>query len=182
MNLFPKVTAGEFFNGKLTLSIEHTFSVSGPAFSHAARKMRPEKQRAIDRHLDDMLRQIEYSRSPYTSPVHLVPKKESDSYRFCVDYRKLNSQTDNQSFTLPRIFDVTNRLHEATVFSSLDLKNAYWQVNVRASDRKYTAFSCPRGTFQFRKIPMGTKKFCFRFSDGHCIYFKRHEIFFIFIH
>ena len=114
----------------------------------------------------DMLRQgiIQYSRSPYTSPIHLVPKKESSSYRFCVDYHKLNSQTDNQSFTLPRILDVTNWLHGATVFSSLDLKNANWQVNVRASDRKYTAFSCPGGTSPFRKIPMGTKNLAFTFQ------------------
>jgi len=166
LNLFPNVTSGEFFKGKLTLPFEHSFTITGPPFSHAARKMSPEKQRELDRQLDDMLRQgiIEYSRSPYTSPVHLVPKKEKGSFRFCVDYRKLNSQTENQSFTLPRIFDVTNRLHEATVFSSLDLKNAYWQVNVRASDRKYTAFSCPRGTFQFRKIPMGTKNSAFTFQ------------------
>ena len=67
LNLFPRVTSSEFLNGKLTLSIEHTFSVSGPAFSPAARKISLEKQHALDRHLDDMLRQgiIEYSRSPY---------------------------------------------------------------------------------------------------------------------
>ena len=165
-NLFPKVTSGEFFNGKLSLPFEHSFSVTGPPFSHAARKMSPEKQRELDRQLDDMLRQgiIEYSQSPYTSPVHLVPKKEKNCFRFCVDYRKLNSQTENQSFTLPRISDVTNRLHGATIFSSLDLKNAYWQIHVRASDRKYTAFSCPRGTFQFRKMPMGTKNSAFTFQ------------------
>ena len=179
LNLFPKVTAGEFFNGKLTFPIEHTFSVFDPAFSHAARKMSPEKQRALDRHLDDTLRQriIEYSRSPCTSAVHLVPKKESGSYRFCVDYRKLNSQTDNQSFTLPRIFDVTNRLHGATVFSSLDLKNAYWLVNVRASDRRYTAFSCPRGTFQFQKIPMSTKNSAFTFKMAIAYILKGTESF-----
>ena len=128
--------------------------------------MSPEKQRELGRQLDDMLRQsiIEYSRSPYTSPVHLVPKKEKGAYRFCVDYRKLNAQTENQSFSLPRIFDVTNRLHGAKDFSSLDLRNAYWQVNIRPSDRKYTAFSCPRGTFQFREIPMGTKNSAFSFQ------------------
>ena len=166
LHLFPNVTSGQFFKGNLTLPFEHSFKVTGPPFSHAARKMSPEKQRELDRQLDDMLRQgiIEYSRSPYTSPVHLVPKKEKGAYRFCVDYRKLNAQTENQSFSLPRIFDVTNRLHGAKVFSSLDLRNAYWQVNIRPSDRIYTAFSCPRGTFQFRKIPMGTKNSAFSFQ------------------
>ena len=107
---------------------------------------------------------IEYSRSPCTSPVHLVPKKEKGIYRFCVDYWKLNAQTENQSFSLPRIFDVTNRLHVAKGFSLLDRRNAYWHVNIRPSDRKCTAFFCPRGTFQFRKIPMGTKNLAFSFQ------------------
>ena len=106
-------------------------------------KNEPEKQRELDRQLDDMLRQgiIEYSQSPYTSPVHLVPRKEKDTFRFCVDHRKLNSQTENQSFTLPRISDVTNCLHGAAIFFSLDHKNAHRQIDERAADRKYTAFS-----------------------------------------
>ena len=43
-------------------------------------------------------------------------------------------------------------------------KNAYWQIDARAADRKYTAFSCRRGTFQFRKISMGTKNSAFTFQ------------------
>ena len=135
-------------------------------FHTQLKKISPKKQRELDRQLDDMLRQeiIEYSQSPYTSPVHLVPKKEKDTFCFCVNYRNFNSQTENQLFTLPRISDVTNCLHGATIFSSLVLKNAYWQIDVRAADRKYTAFSYPRGTFQLRKIPMGTKNSAFTFQ------------------
>ena len=50
------------------------------------------------------------------------------------------------------------------MFSSLDVKNAYWQINVRASNRKITAFSCPQGTFPFRRMPMGTKNSAFTFQ------------------
>ena len=55
-------------------------------------------------------------------------------------------------------------MHGSHVFSALDLKNAYWQINVRAVDRKYPAFSCPRGTFQFCKMLMGTKNSAFTFQ------------------
>ena len=166
LNLFPDVISGEFFQGKCLLPVEHTFSVKGLPFSHAARKLGPQKYKELNSHIDKMLNQgiIEYSRSSFTSPVHLVPKKEPGAFRFCVDYRTLNAQTENQCFTLPRISDVTHRLHGSHVFSALDLKNAYWQINVRAADRKYTAFSCPRGTFQFRKMPMGTKNSAFTFQ------------------
>ena len=63
------------------------------------------------------------------------------------------------------------------MFSSLDLKSAYWQVNVRASDRKYTAFSCLRGTFQFRKIPMGIKNSAFTFQMAIAYILKGTESF-----
>ena len=140
--------------------------MSGPPFAYAARKLGPQKQLELLRQLDYMLDNdiIEFSCSQYTNPVHLVPKKEPNSFRFCVDYRKLNAITDNQSFTLPRISDVTHRLHGACVFSTLDLKNAYWQINVRPCDRKFTAFSCPYGTFQFKRMPMGTKNSAFTFQ------------------
>ena len=118
LHSFANVTSSQLFKGNLTPPFDHSFNVTGPPFSRSARKMSPEKQRKLDRQLHDMLRQgiIKYSRSPYTSPVHLVSKKEKAAYRFCVNYRKLNAQTENQSFSLPRIFDVTNCLHGAKVF------------------------------------------------------------------
>ena len=164
LNLFTDVTSGEFYQGKCLLPVEHTFSVKGLPFSHAARKLGPQKCKELNFHIDKMLNQriIKYSRSPFTSLAHLVPKKGPDAFHFCVDCRTLNAQTENQCFILPRISD--NGLHGSHVFSALDLKNAYWQINVRAGDKKYTAFSCPRGTFQFRKMPMGTKNSSFTFQ------------------
>ena len=113
----------------------------------------------MDRQLNDMLRQgiIEYSQSPYTSPVHLVPKKEKGAYRFCVDYRKLNAQTENQSFSLPKIFDVTNRLHGAKVFSSLDLRNAFGKSISALLIGNTLLFLVPEAIFNFAKSPWELK-------------------------
>ena len=101
IKLFSHLTSGEFYSPELLLPIEHTFRINGPPFTHAAKKLGPKKQLKLYRQLNYMLDNgiIEYSRSPYTSPIQLVPKKEANSYRFCVDYRKLNAQTENQSFT-----------------------------------------------------------------------------------
>ena len=68
LQLFPNVTSGEFFTAKTILPIEHTFTVSGPPFARAARKLRQ-----LDYMLDNDI--IEFSCLQYTSPVHLVPKK-----------------------------------------------------------------------------------------------------------
>uniref|UniRef100_A0A1Y1JVH7 RNA-directed DNA polymerase n=1 Tax=Photinus pyralis TaxID=7054 RepID=A0A1Y1JVH7_PHOPY len=117
----------------------------------------PIKQKIINTCIDEMLRDhvIEPSNSPWASPVCLIPKKDN-TYRFCVDYRKLNSLTVKDSFPLPYISTILDQLRDARYLSSLDIKAAYWQVEVTESSRPYTAFTVPgRGLFQFRRMPFG---------------------------
>ena len=72
---------------------------------------------------------IRQSNSFWHSPVVLVKKKDN-SWRFAIDYRKLNSITIPISHPLPRTEDVFDALAEskATIFSTLDLNSAYYQV------------------------------------------------------
>ena len=85
----------------------------------------------------------------------MVPKKDG-SYRFCVDYRRLNQVTKRDAYPLPYISSILDRLRNAKFLSSLDIKSAYWQVPVAPNSREYTAFTIPgRGLFQFCRMPMG---------------------------
>ena len=77
--------------------------------------------------------------------------------------------------------------------SSLDLKNVFWQLDVRPSDRKYTAFSTNCGNFEYKKLPQGltyasssfqkfinhvmhgTDSFCFCYVDGILVFRKNEE-------
>ena len=68
------------------------------------------------------------SKSPYNSPLLLVPKKDG-TWRLVIDYRKLNSQTVPDRLPMPVINDVLAQLGGAKVFSSLDLLSGYWQVS-----------------------------------------------------
>lgn len=97
---------------------------------------------------------IEESSSPWSSPVVLVTKKDGTT-RFCVDYRRLNDITKKDSYPLPRIDDTLSTLSGSTWFSTLDLKNGYWQVDIHPEDKEKTAFSTGTGLYQFTVMPFG---------------------------
>ena len=92
--------------------------------------------------------------SPWSSPIVLVTKKDG-SCRFCIDYRKLNSVTIKDSYSLPNPNDCLQSLHGSKWFSTLDLASGYWQMEVDPKDRPKTAFTCQSGLFEFNVMPFG---------------------------
>ncbi len=97
---------------------------------------------------------IEPSDSPWASPIVLV-KKKCGGWRFCVDYRKLNQVTQKDAYPLPRIEDTLDVLADMRLFSTLDLKSGYWQVELDPADKPKTAFAVDRGLWQFTVMPFG---------------------------
>ena len=97
---------------------------------------------------------VQHSSSPWSSPIVMVKKKDG-SWRFCVDYRKLNSVTHQDTYPLPRIDATLDSLSGAAYFTTLDLASGYWQVEVEEQDKEKTAFSTPQGHFEFNMMPFG---------------------------
>ena len=97
---------------------------------------------------------IQRSTSPWASPVGLVKKKDG-TYRFCIDYRKLNLVTKQNANPLPRVDDLLDALNGYSIFSTLDLRSGYWQVSMCPEDREKTAFMTPHGLFEFLRMPYG---------------------------
>ena len=89
-------------------------------------RVSPDVKREIDRQVGEMLEKgiIQESVSPWSSPVVLVKKKDG-SYRFCVDFRKINKVTKVDSFPMPLVADALDSLAGASVFSTLDLKSGF---------------------------------------------------------
>jgi len=98
---------------------------------------------------------IRKSNSPWASPVVLCRKK-NNKIRMCIDYRKLNSKTIKDSYAIPRIEDILDRLHGAKYFTTVDMKAGYYQVAIEENHKERTAFTLgPLGFWEFNKLPFG---------------------------
>lgn len=142
--------------GKTTL-VEHTIEV-GDAKPIKQRyfPVSPAIQRLMCEEIDRMLSMgvIEESSSPWSSPVVLVRKP--GKVRLCLDSRKLNEVTIKDAYPLPHIDGILSRLPQARFISSLDLKDAFWQIPLEKSAREKTAFTIPnRPLYQYTVMPFG---------------------------
>ena len=83
-------------------------------------------------------------------------RKKDGRLRFCIDLRKLNNRTVKDAYSLPRIESILDSLGGARVFSTLDLKAGYWQVEMAEECKAYTAFTCgPLGFYECDTMPFG---------------------------
>ncbi|CAA7048894.1 unnamed protein product [Microthlaspi erraticum] len=112
------------------------------------------------------------SDSTWISPVHCVPKKggitviKNDKeeliptrtivgHRMCIDYRKLNSASRKDHFPLPFIDQMLERLANHPFYCFLDGYSGFFQIPIHPNDQEKTTFTCPYGTFAYRRMPFG---------------------------
>lgn len=114
-------------------------------------------QTKINEEVDEMLALdvIEPSQSEWSSPILMVQKGDN-SWRFVVDFRKVNSVSKRPAYPLPFIHEILDQLGQTKYLSSLDIRSAYWQVKLEEKSKQYTAFTVPgKGHFQFKRLPFG---------------------------
>jgi hypothetical protein len=110
--------------------------------------------------------------SEWVSPVHYVPKKGGltvvkneknelipqrtvTGWRMCINYRKLNKATKKDHFPLPFIDEMLERLSNHAYFCFLDGYSGFMQIAIHPDDQHKTMFTCPYGTFAYRRMPFG---------------------------
>ena len=117
-----------------------------------------EKQNATFDIIQQMLKnkQIRSSHSQYSAPVVLI-KKRDGSYRFVVDYRKLNNITIQDRYPLPNLEQTLQMVGGHEYYSKLDLRAGYFQIPIREEDKHKTAFVTVHGLYEFNVLAQGLK-------------------------
>ncbi|GKC59195.1 DNA-directed DNA polymerase [Tanacetum coccineum] len=112
------------------------------------------------------------SESSWVSLIHVVPKKGGmtivlnynnefihshtvTGWRVCIDYRKLNDATRKDHFPLPFIDQMLERLCGNEYYCFLDGFSRFFQIPITSEDQEKTTFTCPYGTFAYRRMPLG---------------------------
>ena len=137
--------------------IQHKIELTGNKPKRCGvRPLNPAMREVLKKELEGLKEKdfIQPSYSPYASPLVMVKKKDG-SIRFTCDFRKLNEVTQRDSYPLPRIIEVLDTLAGAKVFSTLDLRSGYHQIEMFPPDMQKTAFVTQFGLYEWRVMPMG---------------------------
>ena len=155
---YPEITDVSRASSSSRHGVECFINTTGPPIKTAPRRLTPEKLRIAKDYFQLMCAAgiCRRSDSPWSSGLHMVPKKDGSS-RPCGDYRRLNEQTSGDAYPIPHVHDFAAGLSGCTIFLKIDLVKGYHQVPVRAEDVPKTAIATPFGLFEFTRMPFGLK-------------------------
>ena len=138
--------------------VKHHIELTDPIpFKESYKRIPPQMYDEVKAHIQEMLDlgAIRHSNSPWASAIVLVRKKDG-RLRFCIDLRKLNNRTVKDAYSLPRIETLLDTFLGSTIFTTLDLKAGYWQVEMAEESKAFTAFTCgPLGFYECETMPFG---------------------------
>ena len=128
-------------------------------YRHREYQLQGDRAEAMKKLLPEFIERgwIEPSNSEWASPAFIVAKKEKGEWRLVVEYKRLNEQTEHDSYSLPLIDTVLQKQQKKRIFTVLDLKHGYYQMPLHLDSRPCTAMSTPLGSMQWKVVPMGAK-------------------------
>lgn len=158
-NKFPKVfkdTPGSAINNyKVDLKLKDNVT---PIFHRSYAMpyaLKPKVEIELSRLVDEgTLTKVAHS--DWASPIVVVPKKNANEIRLCVDFKRtVNTVIESSHCVLPCPQDMFSKLNNQEYFTVLDLKGAYQQLQVSESSRKFLTINTHNGLYMFNKLPYG---------------------------
>ena len=124
-----------------------------------------DKQKVLDDEIQKLidLDRIQESQSSFASPCMVLDKPDG-GVRLIIDFRKLNSQCDCQSFPIRRIDDLIDKIGQSKFLTKLDITKAYWNVKLEEKSIPYTAFITRNGLFEWKVLAFGRSGACASFN------------------
>ena len=144
------------FDLGFTKLVRHEMITKGGPIMQPPRRQPMHMEKKIEDLLKELMKAnvIRKCTSAWNAPLVIVGKKDG-SIRMCVDYRGLNNITEKESFPMPNTRFLLDCLADAKYFSSIDLGQAYYQVELEPTIQERTAFSTREGQYCFNRLPFG---------------------------
>src|SRR5271170_391874 len=138
----PRLFDTDISPGSRQAPIYGHIETTGQPIKARAYRMPPKEEEIVAKEIDNMLeaKVIRPSESPWASNVVLVKKKDG-TIRFCVNYKKMNAQTTQDAYPLPRIEETLEKVAGCERYTTLDLRSAYWQIPMDQESIPKTAFT-----------------------------------------
>ena len=147
--------------GKLTdFQLDIPIDEAVPPVAQPCRRVPFAFRKPLSRHLKELraadIIEPVTGATPWVSPVVPVVKKNGDM-RLCVDMRRANEAVLRENFPIPTFDELVAEMRNCEVFSKIDLKSAYHQVELTPRSRAITTFTTPDGIFRFKRLFFGIK-------------------------
>ncbi|GFS69565.1 hypothetical protein TNCV_3894241 [Trichonephila clavipes] len=153
---YPELSNPSLISKSASHGTVHHINTTGPPVTARLRRLHPKLYNAGNVEFEFLLAQdiIRPSKSPWSSPLHVVPKSDS-TVRPVGDYRKLNSVTEFDSYPMPYLNDFAHALHDKRIFSKIDIFKAFHQIPIAECDIPKTAVTTPWGLYEYTHLCFG---------------------------
>ncbi|GFT80247.1 hypothetical protein TNCV_3202551 [Trichonephila clavipes] len=153
---YPDLSNPSLISKSASHGTVHHIITTGPPVTARPRRLHPKLYDAVKVEFEFLLAQgiIRPSKSPWSSPLHVVPKSDS-TVRPVGDYRQLNSVTEFDSYPMPYLNDFAHALHGKRIFSKIDIFKAFHQIPIAECDIPKTAVTTPWGLYEYTHLCFG---------------------------